>query len=59
LEDYHQNPKPEEVVMSKSEEEIEEYQRPYPRATVASIGVVENRLKFKRGVVTPNFCNPI
>jgi hypothetical protein len=47
-EDDYQNPELEEVVEIEAEEEIEEDQWPFPRATVASIGVVENPSKFKR-----------
>jgi hypothetical protein len=49
-EDDHQNPKLEEEVEIEAEEEIEEDQRPCPRAIVASIGVVTNPNKFKKGV---------
>jgi hypothetical protein len=48
-EDDHQNPKMEEEVEIEAEEEIEEDQHSCPRATVASIRVVENPRKFKRG----------
>ena len=48
-EDDLQNPKPEEEVRSEAEEEVEEAQRPYPRATIASIGVVKNSFKVRRG----------
>jgi hypothetical protein len=48
-EDDHQNLELEEEVEIEAEEEIEEDQRLYPRATVASIGVVANPSKFKRG----------
>jgi hypothetical protein len=44
-----QNSKPEEEVKSEAEEEVEEDRRPYPRTTIASIGVVGNPLKVKRG----------
>ena len=50
-EDDLQNPKPEEEVMSEAKEEVEEARRPYPRTTIASIGVVENPHKFKRGAL--------
>jgi hypothetical protein len=49
LEDNHQNPKLKEEVESEAEEEIEEDQRLCPRAIVASIGVVANPNKFKKG----------
>jgi hypothetical protein len=42
-------PKLEEEVGIEAEEETEEDQHPCPRATVASIGVVANPRKFKRG----------
>jgi hypothetical protein len=48
-EDDHRNPELEEEVEIEAEEEIEENQRPFLRATVASIGVVANPSKFKRG----------
>ena len=48
-EDDLQNPKPEEEVKSEAEEEVEEDHRSHPRTTIASIGVVESPLKFKRG----------
>jgi hypothetical protein len=49
-EDDHQDPKlKEEVKREAEEEEIEEDQRPCPRAIVTSIGVVTNPNKFKRG----------
>jgi hypothetical protein len=47
--DEHQNPEQEEEVEIEAGEEIEEDQCPCLRATVASIGVVENPSKFKRG----------
>jgi hypothetical protein len=47
-EDDHQNQELEEEVEIEVEEEIEEDQRPCLRATVASIGVVENPSKFKK-----------
>ena len=49
-EDDLQNPKPEEVVRSEAEEEVEEDQRPYPSATIASIGVVQNSHKIKKNM---------
>jgi hypothetical protein len=49
-EDDHQNPKLKEEVESEAEEEIEEDQRSCPRAIFASIGVVANPNKFKKGV---------
>jgi hypothetical protein len=49
LEDDHQNPELEEEVEIEAEEEIEEDQHLCPRATVASIRVVANPSKFKRG----------
>jgi hypothetical protein len=48
-EDDHQDPKLKEEVKSEAEEEIEEDQRPCPHAVVASIGVVTNPNKFKKG----------
>jgi hypothetical protein len=48
-EDDHQNPKLEEEVESEAKEEIEEDQHPCPRAVIASIGVVTNPNKFKKG----------
>jgi hypothetical protein len=48
-EDDHQNPELEEEVKIEAEEEIEEDQCPCPRITVASIGVVANPSKFKKG----------
>jgi hypothetical protein len=48
-EDDHQNPKLKEEVESEAEEEIEEDQRPCPLTIVASIGVVANPNKFKKG----------
>jgi hypothetical protein len=48
-EDDQQNPKLEEEVGIEAEEEIEEDQRSCPRTTVASIRVVANPCKFKRG----------
>ena len=47
-EDDPQDPKPEEV-KSEAEEEVEETPSACPRATVASIRVVANSLKLKRG----------
>jgi hypothetical protein len=47
-EDDHQNPELEEEVEIETEEEIEEDQHPCLRATVASIGLVENPSKFKK-----------
>jgi hypothetical protein len=49
LEDDHQDPKLEEAVESEVEEEVEEDQHTRPRTFVASIGVVTNPTKFKRG----------
>ena len=43
-----QDPKLEEEVKSEAEEE-EEARRPYPSATVASIGVVQNSHKIRKG----------
>jgi hypothetical protein len=48
-EDDHQNPKLKEEVESEAKEEIEEDQRPCPRAIIASIGVVTNPNKSKKG----------
>ena len=48
-EDDLQNSKPEEEVKSEAEEKVEEAGRPHPRTTIASIGVVGNSHKFKRG----------
>jgi hypothetical protein len=49
-EDDHQDPKLKEEVESEvEEEEIEEDQSPCPRAVIASIGVVTNPNKFKKG----------
>jgi hypothetical protein len=48
-EDDHQNPELEEEVEIEAEEEIEEDKRPCLRTTVASIGVVANPSKFKKG----------
>ena len=44
-----QNPKLEEEVMSKAEEEVEEDRGARPRTTIASIGVVRNPHNFKKG----------
>ena len=44
-----QNPKLEEEVESEAEGEVEEDTRAYPRATIASIGVVANPFKPKIG----------
>ena len=44
-----QNPKPAEEDKIEAKEEVEEARRPYPRTTVASIGVVENSHKIKKG----------
>ena len=49
LEDDLQDPKLEEEVKSEAEEEVEEDPRSYSRATIASIGVVANPFKLKRG----------
>ena len=49
LEDDPQDPKREEEVESEAEGEVEEDPRAYPRATIASIGVVANPFKLKRG----------
>jgi hypothetical protein len=47
--DDHQGPKLKEKVESEAaEEEIEEDQRPCPRAFIASIGVVTSPNKFKK-----------
>jgi hypothetical protein len=48
--DDHQNPMLKEEVGSEAKEEIEEDQRSCPRTIVASIGVVTNPNKFKKGV---------
>jgi hypothetical protein len=48
LEDDHQKLELEEEVEIEAEEEIEEDWRPCLRATVASIGVMENPSKFKK-----------
>jgi hypothetical protein len=48
-EDDHQNPELEEEVEIEAEEEIEEDQRSCPRVTIASIRVVANPSKFKKG----------
>jgi hypothetical protein len=48
-EDDHLNPKLKKEVESEATEEIEEDQRPCPRIIVASIGVVTNPNKFKKG----------
>jgi hypothetical protein len=47
--DDHQNPELEEEVEIEAEEEIEEDQHQCPRVTIASIGVVANPSKFKKG----------
>jgi hypothetical protein len=48
-EDDHQDQEPKEEVESEAEkEEIEEEQCSFPRAVIASIGVVMNPSKFKR-----------
>jgi hypothetical protein len=48
-EDDHQDPKLKEEVESEAEEEeIEEDKHPFPRAIIASIGVVTNPNKFKK-----------
>ena len=49
LEDETQDPKLKEEVKSEDEGEVEEDPREYPRATVASIGVVANPFKPKQG----------
>ena len=49
LEDDPQDPKLEEEVGSEAEGEVEEDPRAHPRATIASIGVVTNPFKLKRG----------
>jgi hypothetical protein len=49
LEGDHQNPELEEEVEIEAEEEIEEDQRLCLRSTIASIGVVANPTKSKRG----------
>jgi hypothetical protein len=48
-EDDHENPKLKEEVESEAEEEIEEDQRSCPHTIFASIGVVTNPNKFKKG----------
>ena len=48
-EDDLQDPKLEEEVESEAEEEVEEDTHAYPCATIASIGVVANPFKPKRG----------
>ena len=49
LEDKFQDPEQEEEVKSGDEGEVEEDPREYPRATIASIGLVANPPKFKQG----------
>jgi len=49
LEDETQDPKLKEEVKSEDEGEVEEDPREYPRATVASIGVVANPFKPRQG----------
>jgi hypothetical protein len=47
--DDHQDLEPKEEVGSEAKkEEIEEEQRSFPRAVIASIGVMTNPSKFKR-----------
>jgi hypothetical protein len=50
LDDDHQNLELEEEVEIEAKEEIEEDQHSCLRTTVASIGVVANPSKFKKGV---------
>ena len=47
--DDFQNPKPAEEDKSETEEEVEEARRPYPRTTIATIGVVRNSHEIKKG----------
>ena len=49
MEDDLQDPELEEEVKSEDEEEVKGNPRSYPRATVASIRVVANPSKLKRG----------
>ena len=61
-EDDLQDPKLEEEVESEAEGEVEEDPRARPRATIASIGVVANHFKLKRGTqmstggIVPRHC---
>ena len=48
LEDDLKDPELEEEVKSEAEDEVEEDQHSYPRATIASIGVVANPFNPKR-----------
>ena len=49
LEDDPQDPMLKEEIESEDEGEVEEDPRQYPRATIASIGVVANPFNLKRG----------
>jgi hypothetical protein len=48
-EDDLQKPKPDEELKSNADEEVEEDQCSPPRTIIASIGVVEYPLKFRKG----------